>query len=258
MHLHCTMHPTTGAMTVTPPLQPLDIHFDYQSELAAISTVIDQMKQQRLTVATQQLPLVTPTMPTPSNEMDLLNAEQHLEAVLLEYPRLIDLDNDNPTPAPQLALPSLTAMFALQTKVLCTMTMILGKIINSIDQFLATRNCPSHSPKSSCPPPAPTIPGPTLTLPCLACHPLHGTLSQSTQNPSLCLGSLLAIRLPKQNQSLSQSSTLQKLSLAKPPFICSCNKMEPVCHKDCLCPLVLSILHSIMINQHQCGSSSMI
>jgi len=222
MHPTYTLHPPMGATTVPPPLPPSDIHFGYQSELAALSAAIEQMKQQRPMVpplpAKPPLPSVSPTIPLPSTATDLLDAEQRLEAFLLDNPQTIDHPDDTIyTPDPQFALSSLTATIALQTKVLRTMTVILGEIIVLIDKFVTTRPCPRRSPKSSCPPNAPTIhssinskPQP---LPWLPCHPALKTKP-------------VPVKIPRTAKPIP----------AKPPCICSRKRMEPVRNKDSLRP----------------------
>jgi len=70
-------------MTVNSPLPTSDVQFDYKSELAAITAEIEQIGKQWLTdqppLTKPCLPFFQPTMPTPSSELSLLNAQQHLE-----------------------------------------------------------------------------------------------------------------------------------------------------------------------------------
>ncbi len=90
LNVHCMMHLTMGATAVNSPLPSSNIDFNYQLELAAITTAFERMKQQWMTVQPQlvelHLPLAVPTMPTPSSELDLLDAQHCLEDFLIKYP----------------------------------------------------------------------------------------------------------------------------------------------------------------------------
>jgi len=141
--------------------QPIGTHCNHCSNWADATTRLNHSTSTGWTTPSFN----TTTMATPSSALCLLNAQQYLEDFLQEYPQPVDcLDNNNHTPPSdtQQLSSSVTTMFALQMRVLHTINVLLGELIDLVELLLDAHTCSQQCPLPSCPLPTLTVPGPIL------------------------------------------------------------------------------------------------